>query len=156
MAEEETHVLYDAVIRFFTEDKWNFQELEGKNALRTNFKGDNGLWSCFMRTREDTQRVSFYASMGVNVPPDKRNLMAEFITRVNYGMLIGCFEMDYTDGEVRYRTSIDVEGGELTQTMIKNLVYANILTADRYLPGVMSVAFGNSTPEEAVKKIEGE
>ena len=63
--------------------------------------------------------------------------------------------MDFSDGEVRYKTSIDVEGGELTFKMWKSLVYANVLTMDRYFPGIMSVVYGGTSPEEAITEIEG-
>ena len=80
--------------------------------------------------------------------------MAEFITRANYGMIIGNFELDFSDGEVRYKTSIDVEGAELVPAVIRQLVYANVLTMDRYLKGIMAVAFGGVDPEMAVKSVE--
>jgi len=33
----------------------------------------------------------------------------EFLTRANYGLNIGNFEMDFQDGEIRFKTAIDVE-----------------------------------------------
>ena len=83
-----------------------------------------------------------------------RGLAAEYLTRANYGLSIGNFEMDFEDGEVRYKTSIDVEGGELTQGMIKNLVYSNCATTDRYLHGLMKVVYGNADPASAVRDAE--
>ena len=32
----------------------------------------------------------------------KRQDIAEYLTRANYGMVMGNFEMDYSDGEIRY------------------------------------------------------
>ncbi len=81
--------------------------------------------------------------------------MAEFLTRANYGLVIGNFEMDFGDGEVRYKTSIDVEGDRLTSALIKQMVYINVLMMDRYLPGIMKVAFGNADPARAIAEIEG-
>jgi len=46
-------------------------------------------------------------------------LKDKFLTRANYGMMIGNFEMDFTDGEIRYKTSIDVEGDKLSSALIK-------------------------------------
>ena len=80
--------------------------------------------------------------------------MAEFITRANYGMIVGNFELDFSDGEVRYKTSVDVEGSEVTHALVKGLVYANVLTMDRYLKGIMAVAFGGVDAESAVASVE--
>ena len=79
--------------------------------------------------------------------------MAEFIARANYGIVLGNFEIDFSDGEVRFKTSIDVEGSELTPALIEPVMYANVLTMDEYLPGLLAVSQGTATPEEAVNQI---
>ncbi len=48
--------------------------------------------------------------------------VAEFITRANFGIVIGNFEIDFSDGEIRYKTSIDVEGDRPSFALIKRLV----------------------------------
>lgn len=80
--------------------------------------------------------------------------MAEFLTRANYGLMIGNFEMDFNDGEIRYKTSIDVEGDNLSSALLKQLVYANVMTMDQYLPGIIAVIDGNISPVDANAKIE--
>ena len=124
----------EAVADFLIEDDWNFHQLEGKAILSMGFKGENGSWRCYAQAKEEQERFIYYSVMESNVPPEKRQAIAEFITRANYGMIIGNFEMDFSDGEVRYKTSIDVEGGELTSPMIKSLIYANVLMMNKYLP----------------------
>jgi len=144
----------EAVTDFLTEDDWNFHQLEGKTILSMGFKGENGSWRCYAQAKEEQERFIFYSVMESNVPKEKRQTIAEFITRANYGMIIGNFEMDFSDGEVRYKTSIDVEGGELAPQMIKSLIYANVLMMNRYLPGIMSVIYGGTDPAEAIAKVE--
>jgi hypothetical protein len=70
-------------------------------------------------------------------------------------MTIGNFELDFADGEIRYKTSIDVEGVSLTFPQIKRLVYTNVTMMDEYLPGIMSVIDGDVLPEDAIAQIEG-
>lgn len=83
-------------------------------------------------------------------------MVAEYLTRANYGLPLGNFEMDFSDGEVRFKTSLDVEGEEymLTPAMIKSLVYSNVLTMDRYLAGMMAVIYGDASPEQEIAKAE--
>jgi hypothetical protein len=57
---------------------------------------------------------------------------------------------------VRYRTSVDVEGGELTSVMIKNMVYLNIAVMDQYLPGLKKVVKDGFEPEKAIEEVEAE
>jgi hypothetical protein len=47
-----------------------------------------------------------------------------------------------------------VEGDELTPALVKNLVYANLSTMDRYLPGIMGVVYANLSPQQAIAQVE--
>ncbi len=147
--------IYDGFISFFKQDEWPYQEIEGRPLIRTGFAGKNGEWSCFAQAREDMEQFVFYSIAPVKAPPEKHDAVVEFITRANYGMIIGNFEFDYSDGEVRYKTALDVEGGEATFTMLRNLIYINVRTMDRYLPGLMKVIYTDFSPAEAIREIEG-
>lgn len=147
--------ILDAAVSFFTEDGWSFTQLEEQIVLRTGFQGESGQWTCYAQAREEQRQFLFYSVCPVNAPEDKKVAVAEFLTRVNYGMLIGNFELDFDDGGIRYKTSIDVEGDRLTPALVQQLVYTNVLMMDHYLPGVMIVIYGNVAPAEALAKVEG-
>jgi hypothetical protein len=146
--------VFEAINNFFHEDDWPITELEGKTVLKTGFSGDNGQWTCFAQAREEQEQFVFYSVCPLKVPEGVRDAVAEFLTRANYGLLNGNFEMDYDDGEVRYKTFIDVEGGELPFAMIKTLVYGNVFTMDKYFPGLMKVIYGDVSPSLAITEIE--
>lgn len=147
--------IFDTIIQFFKEDDWHFEKIEGKPMLKMGFKGTNSSFRLFAQADEENCRAIFYSILDSNIPPEKHATVAEFLTRANYGLKMGNFELDFSDGEVRYKTSIDVEGGQLVSTMVKNLVYANVLMMDKYYPGIMSVVYGGASPVDAIAKIEG-
>jgi hypothetical protein len=147
--------LLEAVKTWLTEDEWPVMQPEGTTILRTAYSGKNGSFNCSAQIRENQFLLLFYSVCPVHIPEDRRPAVAEYITRANYGLSIGNFEMDYTDGEVRYKSSIDVENTELTPALIHNVVYASVWMMDRYLPGIMQVIYANTDPSEAIKKIEG-
>jgi len=146
--------ILDAAMSFFKEDGWSFTQLEDQPILKLGFQGESGQWPCYAQAREELAQLLFYSVCPVKAPENRRIAVAEFLTRANYGLYIGNFELDMTDGEIRYKTSIDVEGSLLSPALVKPLVYANVLMMDRYLPGIMSVIYGNMPPAEAVAKAE--
>lgn len=146
--------IFNALVEFFEEAEWDFQWMEGASVLSMNFSGKNGKWHCFAQAREAQQQFVFYSVLPVNAPDDKRHKVAELLTRINYGMVIGNFEMDFNDGEIRYKTSVDVEDAELTPPMIRHLVYANIIITDRYLPAIMRTIYSDITPLEAIAEAD--
>ena len=147
-------LIFDLIVNFFREDNWQFIKLEGQTVLRLAFEGKNSKWDCYAQAIEKKQQFVFYSVCPIQVPQEKRQAIAEFITRANYGMIIGNFELDFNDGEIRYKTSIDVEGDRLTSALIKQIVYANIIMMDQYLPGIVAVVENNISPVDAIAQIE--
>ena len=145
---------FEEIVNFFEEDGWPFVQIEGEPLLQMVFQGENGKWTCYAKARDDPEQFVFYSVCPVNTPDSKRLAVAEFLTRANSGMIIGNFEMDFEDGEIRYKTSIDVEDDSLSCALIKRLVYANVMMMDAYLPGMMSVIYGDVTPIDAIAQIE--
>jgi hypothetical protein len=145
--------LLEEIINFFIKDDWPFSKIQGESVLQTAFQGQNGKWNCYAKAREEDEFV-FYSIGHVNAPENKRTAIAEFIARANYGTIIGNFELDYDDGEIRYKTSIDVEGSNLTFDLIKQLVYTNVTMMNEYLPGILSVIEGDVEPKDAIAQIE--
>jgi len=139
---------------FLEEDGWYPQQIEDRSIYRVGFEGKNGRYTCFAQIRMDLEQFMFYAIAPIKVPEAARAAAAEFLTRANYGLRIGNFEIDYTDGEVRYKSSLDFEGEPLTPTLIKNAMYPAVHTMDLYLPGLLGVMYGNKTPEQAIHDIE--
>lgn len=146
--------LLDTIINFFKTDEWAFLEITGQPALQLPFQGNNGNWNCYARARSEQNQFVFYSICPVNAPQNKLLAIAEFIARANSGMIIGNFELDFNDGEISYKTSIDVEGDRLSFALIKRVVYANVAMMDEYLPGIMSVIYSNVAPADAIAQIE--
>jgi hypothetical protein len=147
--------ILDVVGQFLQEDDWPYNLLEGRAVYKTGFEGKNGQFTCYAQERTEQQQFVFYSVFPVRTPDNRLNEMAEFITRANYGMIIGNFELDYGDGEIRYKTSVDVEDVDLVDALIRHLIYANVLTMDKYFPGIMRVLYAGIAPADAVEEVEG-
>ena len=145
--------ILEQIIDFFTEDDWSFTKIKGEPVLRIVFQGENGEWICCAIAIEEQRQFVFYSVCPVNAPKNRWLAMAEFLTKANSGRIIGNFEMN-TDGEICYKTSIDVKGDRLSFELIKQLVSANIKMMDEYLPEIMSVIYGDVEPKDAVAQIE--
>jgi hypothetical protein len=151
-----TATLFETLSAFFSENEWLATRLGEEPVLQLAFQGTNGRWLCFAQAREEMRQVVFYSVAPIQVPAEKRAAVAEFTTRANYGLILGNFELDFGDGELRYKTSLDIEGVDLVPAMLQPLTFVNVSTMDRYLPGLMAVVYGGQSPEAAVEQIEAE
>lgn len=146
---------YDTLGQFLAEDEWHPQPIDGTTAYRSGFNGRNGRFRVVAHVNVELEQLYVYVIADVNVPTDTRLPVAELMTRANYGMRIGNFELDLADGEIRYKSSIDFEGEMLTAQLISNAIYPAVTTIDRYLPAILRVAYGSVSPAEAIGEVEG-
>ena len=80
--------------------------------------------------------------------------VAEYLTRANFGLRNGNFELDYSDGEIRYKTFVDCEDLLPSAAVLRDAVTIPVDMFDRYGNGLMSVVLGVRTPEEAIQDAE--
>lgn len=145
---------YETLETFLADDGWYPVAIDGTTAYRSGFNGESGKFRVIAHVNVELEQLYLYVIAEVNVPVEARGSVAEFIARANYGMRIGNFELDYNDGEVRYKSSLDFEGLPLAERLVHNAIYPAVTTMDRYFPSLMKVAFGGASAAEAVADIE--
>ena len=109
---------------------------------------------CIFDIDVDAEQFTFYGILNIDLATEKIPEVAEYLTRANYGIRIGNFELDFDDGEVRYKSSLDFEREVLGENLIENAVAHAIDNIDRYLGGLREVAVGLKTPKEAILAVE--
>lgn len=146
--------ILDTVAMFLTKDDWNFERDDKEDLITAGIKGRNASFRLFVKAREETEQLLVVMKSPNNIPEGRRVEAAEFLTRANWGLTIGNFEMDMQDGEVRYKVSVDVEGGELTAEMAGTMIRVGAIMMDKYYPGLMTISFGGKSPLDAIREIE--
>lgn len=150
----------DAIQEFLHDDDWHYTFREEKGTFHFSLSTHSRLNTVdyFIAVREDHYRVLCVSPLSVNTD-DAQELarMAEFITRANYGMTRGCFEMDYRDGEIRFRMTVDCDGDAVpTQEIVKNSVYVPASMFNRYGSGMVQTMFSDLNPAAIVRACEAE
>jgi len=148
--------LLNTAANYFQNLEWQFIKSFENSTIQFVFSGENGRWNCLLKTRENQAQLIFYSICPIPVPESKRIAIAEFITRANYNIIIGNFELDFDDGEIRYKTSIDVEGDRLSHSNLESIIYPNLGTIDRYLPGIKAIIerFDDISVKQAIEIVE--
>lgn len=116
------------------------------------YGGEHGNWPVFCRIQGTI--LLFLSVLPVRVPANKQLDVLDYLNRINWEIAVGNFEMEPSDGEVRFRTSIDCADGEMTLRMIAVLLYRNLMICDRYLPGLFQILVTNMHPCDALRVSE--
>lgn len=149
--------ILDAVTTFLEADDWPITPIAGDTAYSMTFVGESGRWPCIAQAVEESRLFIFYSACPLMVPTSKVAAVVEFITRVNFGLRFGNFELDYEDGHIRCRTNVAVtEFHDLPPSMVSQVVYENVMLMDTYLPGLKAVIEQGMSPLAAIATAENQ
>lgn len=154
---EYSNELADLVKKFLVDDDWHF-----------SFDENTGVFEFGLRVKSKIKKINYivdvhkdeivvYGMCPIGADHTDSNMMvqmAEFLCRANYGLKNGCFELDFRDGEIRYKSFIDCEDVMPSNEVIKNSIYCTAAMFKRYAPGIVDIIFAGSSAEEVIAKCE--
>lgn len=145
------------VKQFLTEDSWNFSfdEEHGIFKFGLRIKGKIHSLKYFISIRTNEIIVYGICPIGVDEEDNKMMMeMAEFLHRVNWGLRNGCFEFDFRDGEIRFRSYIDCDKTLPSIESIKNSIFCTAAMFEKYGAGITSIIFAEGYAQEAIAMCE--
>lgn len=149
-----TGSMFDGLVAFFAGAQWKFESSAALQTVSFVFDGKTGPWTTYVKLFEAEHQIAVYGVLPFTVEDDQRLAAAELVTRINHGLVIGNFELDFSDGEVRYKTSLDFEGEALSEKLLIQLVRANLAIVDAYLPAFIALAIRRLAPAAALALVE--
>ncbi|MBC7446748.1 MAG: YbjN domain-containing protein [Hymenobacteraceae bacterium] len=147
----------DALAPFVTalhELGWPAQADPARGRIRLGVNCANGQFVVAIEVDTDHELVRCLVAYPVRISPADRAAVVEYLTRVNFGLPAGNFEMNYADGEVRFRASLPTAAGALNVAAARHLVQQSLATADHYVNGLLQVEYGNVSPIEALREAD--
>ena len=147
----------NVVKQFLTDVDWHY-----------SFDEERGIFDFGLRVRSKIQKIKYlihvkedemlvYGICPIGTDCDDEKMMvqmAEFICRANFGLENGCFEFDFRDGEIRYKSFIDCDKVFPSTEVVKNSIYRTAAMYKRYAAGITSIIFAGSSAKEAIVMCE--
>ena len=139
-------LLYDTLVQ----DGWDFDYDEKNEIVRLTIQGVNAEYYCFIIVDEEQESLLCNTHIREKIPFAKRLEVCNFMNRANYELANGNFEMDMDDGEIRFRTFLDLANSEPSKEQILNLVWNGAQGFDTYYPGIMKIVHEDYNAEDAM------
>lgn len=146
----------NTIIKVLEKNEFKFQTLlddESHTIYNLNIGLLNGQAHTFIEVHYDYVLIT--TSCPITVPFIHLVAISEFIARVNRNIYIGSFQLNMENGRINFIASyifnqIDSESEDI---FTRNL-YITFRMMDRYLPGIISVIYANTSSAEALNNIE--
>lgn len=150
-----------AVKNMLENREWKYDFLEDKNVflVRFNLKSKLGSSKTFIRVRPRNDASLCHSIVSYTYPDLKADegcmaQICEYITRANYGLIHGNFELDHSDGEIRYKVALDCWEAIPSMSALSDLVSIPVGMLDKYGDGLLGVSMGFLNAKDAVEKAE--
>jgi hypothetical protein len=142
---------FQALIDYIESKNFNHTPYPEEKRVTLSMSGKNAHFRFTARITNEDDYLQVTANYPFSVREEKlRSSTAELITRANYCMPLGKFEMDMADGEVRFHLTHVIGELGLTSEMIEKHFMTAYFTMDRYFPAFMQHLHAGYTPEDAV------
>jgi|GEM_PF-2423341 len=140
----------------YEEEGLNFHTDEEKQCILLKMSTKVSPDVQFIARIVNSRTVLFETRLPMNVPEKNREAVSSYLTRANFGLLVGGFQMDFSDGELKYTVAgCHDEDEPLSDDVLLRLTYVGFNMFDNYMPGVFAIIYGNKDPAEIYEEIEG-
>lgn len=134
--------LYDATVAYLRGRDLDLDEDPAEDTVSFPVSLPDAAWHVYAWARDDASELLVHSVLPYHVPVERRTEAALFLTRANLGLSLGNWELDLDDGEVRFKTCLDLNGEPPVPGLIKPQFDANLHTTYRYLAALAAVVGG--------------
>ncbi|MFW6114563.1 MAG: YbjN domain-containing protein [bacterium] len=97
-----------------------------------------------------------FVVVGPHASPERRASVTDLVNRINWSITMGNFEIDPSDGEIRFRMFRDARFDELTDEAIEATIGQMLSCVEHFYPALMSVIWNDVAPEDALALVQPE
>ena len=144
-----------SIAEVYKAENLNFSTEEERGLIRFSMNTEASPDVRFTARVVNPRTALFTTILPMNIPEKNRAAVSEYLTRVNYTLLLGNFQMDLSDGELSYKSvGVFEEESGLPDSVVTRLTYVGFNMFDKYIPGVFAIIYRGRTAEEAFQEIE--
>lgn len=138
-----------AIRQYFNEKEYTYNFDEGRGMFRLGFVINNSMVKS-IDVKMIVRREDFILIATLPIGPNKERipLISEYLTRANWGMSSGGFELDYDDGQINYKVGFMCDEGS-AETCLERAFCVMLHSIEVYGDGIVNLSVGISNNPKA-------
>ena len=145
-----------AINTFFDAMEWKYSYDKEKSIFSTGVSMDGFIGNIALKIGVRETRYTVYAILNNRVESKFFAQVAEYLHRANYCLLNGNFEIDYSDGEIRYKTYVNFENAEVSEEIIRDSILIPIFMFEKYGKNLLKLMVDLGDPHQLILDAEKE
>lgn len=147
----------DTIKSFFEKNDWKYKFNDEDKVFISGIDMGNILGNMRMIIILGDDFYNVYMVMNSKVEEKYFLAVSEFLHRANYGLRDGNFEMDYRDGEIRYKSYVKFKNIDVSEEVVEESIIVGAAMMSRYGKGLLKLMLDDGlSPEECIKFCESE
>lgn len=138
----------------FENARWKHTFNEEEGTIHTGINMGNFLGQLEILILFDDSLYTVYTILNNRADDHNISKVSEFLHRANFGLKNGNFEIDYEDGEIRYKVSVIY--GDIPDEILFESIGIGPILIEKYAKGILKVMLETDTPENCIIECEAE
>ena len=144
--------VYQMFKKHLEEIDFKFEAHDDDLVLTLTVNGDDLPQPTLIRVIDEQDIVQIVSPIPSHLPEDKRIDAAVAVSVANYGIINGSFDLDMSDGEIRFRVTQSFREMEMSEECIKYILNITFLTTDKYNDRFFMLGKGLMSLEQFIEK----
>lgn len=153
--QKQARIVFNTFCSMLDKDDWKFRKDDDEMHIECNVTGWDLPFQIQIDIDADRELIRLRSQLP-NIPRGKRTEAALAICVINYRLINGCFEYDYTDGETLFRMANSYAGSIVGEEMCHYIIMCACSTIDQYNDLLARYMLGDMSLEELIEKINSD
>ncbi len=146
--------ILNAVCGYLDDNSWKYDLIEEDGIVKLGFGSESKFEYYITYFAINQSTFTFNVVIPANAQEEVRMRTVEFITKVNYHLLLGSFEMDFDDGQLIYKTTHCCEDTVPTKAQINAVMFTSVMTVEKYSDAIIALLSESATVDKAIEMAE--
>jgi hypothetical protein len=152
---EQASEILSQICGYMDAEQYRYHVREDPPMIQTGFGTRTGAYQVSIVTYSDRPVLGLYVPLPLVVPEDRRTAVAETITRANFGMCLGAFEMDMSDGRLMFKSAMPIGDATISHQQFRDLLGSAMAMVDLYFRSFVRLLYGDDlSPAEVIAEVE--
>jgi len=124
-------------------------DIDNDIIFRFGIKGEHANYDVKMVCEEEMEFLMTIVTCSLCVPKDRLDRMCRWVTEKNYGLTLGEFKLDISDGELSFRITCPLDKGAVNEDIV-TVAYSNALSTfdNTYEEIIRAIYLDNGSGED--------
>lgn len=124
--------VYEMFKKYLQDHDFKFTPHDDKLLISLTVNGEDLPQPTIIHIHDDRKVIQVISPIPSHIPEDKRVDAAVAVAVANYGIMNGSFDLDMSDGEIRYRVAQGFMDIDVSEELIHYILAIVFLTTDKY------------------------